>query len=473
MQHKVISTVIPKVLDISNIAEHKIPTVHLLSKVNRYALNYKELFESRMKKALHLIQGSLKLDSINLIYRTIDFLGNHDVRSIVAGDSMAYFNWNHKIPKFDNDTLLPQHPLIIETSANEPFFIYCPIAFDKKPKGPHIYFDIALLAKRTAESFNNEELYLLHQIMANFAAAFKSTRKIDKSGGIKDALKLAISKVNTGIVIADASGQIRNWNDIMENITGIKEKKLLGKRTYIFDLPEEKIKPVLNVTDAGRCHYSNETLTREGLLYKDRIYKVNYAPTIHKNKKTGMVITVADDTEAFTDGLTGLYNFKFLAYYRDYYLRKLQKQNKSFSVMMLDLDFFKEVNDTYGHDCGNFALLEITNIMKLIIGKNGTIFRYGGEEFLIVIPDSINMAQVWAEAIREKISNHEFIYIQSDQDRSGKQIGEPIKFKKTISIGIAGGNKAEDPLRTIQRADDAMYKAKEQGRNRTVTDTRG
>jgi len=122
--------------------------------------------------------------------------------------------------------------------------------------------------------------------------------------------------------------------------------------------------------------------------------------------------------------------------------------------MMLDIDHFKKINDTYGHLAGDFVLKEIAKIVKNLIRKSDICGRFGGEEFVILLPNTkLSGAMKLAERIRETIQNHTF-------DFNGK------KINVTVSIGITsvGVNDSYESL--ISRADEALYEAKEKGRNR-------
>ncbi len=126
--------------------------------------------------------------------------------------------------------------------------------------------------------------------------------------------------------------------------------------------------------------------------------------------------------------------------------------------MMMDLDFFKEVNDSHGHQFGDFVLRECTRLISEEIRSSDTSARYGGEEFVLLLPNvDIDGARQVAEKIRKKLSQHSFRH----QEKSHAQ---------TISIGIYCGNPelnltGRDLLRY---ADKALYQAKEMGRNRVM-----
>ncbi|WP_368030859.1 diguanylate cyclase [Arcobacter sp. s6] len=151
-----------------------------------------------------------------------------------------------------------------------------------------------------------------------------------------------------------------------------------------------------------------------------------------------------------TDQLTGLYNRHKLHQVFTSEINRSNRFEEVFGVILLDLDLFKNVNDTYGHDVGDLVLKEISNILKDNIRASDTLGRWGGEEFLIILPKiDIDGAKILAEKLRKEIENHQFT----------------IAGKMTASFGLAYYKKGDDENSIIKRADDALYKAKEIGRN--------
>ena len=152
------------------------------------------------------------------------------------------------------------------------------------------------------------------------------------------------------------------------------------------------------------------------------------------------------------DLLTNVLNRKYFTQHLDNVINILQKSDTDFSIVMADIDFFKNVNDTYGHQYGDVVLSEFANILKESIRSADKVARYGGEEFiLLVVTDKDNAFKV-IENIRTKIKEHEF--------------GDK-KIRLCASFGIAQGNKEESIEAIIKRADDALYIAKENGRDQT------
>ena len=162
--------------------------------------------------------------------------------------------------------------------------------------------------------------------------------------------------------------------------------------------------------------------------------------------------------QAFTDGLTGLNNRRALEYHLEKEARRAERYKLSYSILMCDLDKFKDYNDTYGHLAGDDLLRELANIMITSTRKSDMVFRYGGEEFIFLLPETKQAeAQILAERLRQRVAKHSFIVKETDTATS-----------ITISIGVAtypqGAHSAQA---LINAADKALYKAKET-RNRCV-----
>lgn len=159
-----------------------------------------------------------------------------------------------------------------------------------------------------------------------------------------------------------------------------------------------------------------------------------------------------------TDPITNLWNHGFFQNKLSDSLEYAKKTNQPLSLMMIDIDNFKKLNDTYGHQNGDIILKEIANILKLSSRENDYVCRYGGEEFAIIL-NQTNKDQgfVIAERIRQKIESYSFPKFSSDQN-----------LKVTVSIGISSfPQDVQTKEELITLADKAMYIAKFSGKNRT------
>ena len=158
--------------------------------------------------------------------------------------------------------------------------------------------------------------------------------------------------------------------------------------------------------------------------------------------------------EARTDELTGLYNRRHMYEQINRELRKIQRYDRPYSLMLCDIDHFKAINDDYGHPCGDQVLIEVARRMEKSMRVEDTVARWGGEEFLILMPETeIEAATLAAEKLR-------------------RQIGEiPVHthnqtLNVTMSIGVAQVHMECDIESILKKVDEALYTAKRNGRNR-------
>lgn len=159
---------------------------------------------------------------------------------------------------------------------------------------------------------------------------------------------------------------------------------------------------------------------------------------------------------AFTDGLTGIYNRRYVSAHLDRKLMEIAETGKPVSIMLFDIDHFKRVNDTYGHAIGDEVLKAVTDHVSESVRETDLLARYGGEEFVLVMPATdVEIALKVADRIRERLSH---------QTIPAGTAGSSVTV--TISAGVAS---TFDPLETpdslLKRADEALYAAKQNGRN--------
>ena len=166
--------------------------------------------------------------------------------------------------------------------------------------------------------------------------------------------------------------------------------------------------------------------------------------------------------QAVTDGLTGLYNRRHMQQVLLDERRRAHRYGHPLSVIMLDVDSFKTYNDTYGHVQGDVLLRLITAILREGVRGVDIVGRYGGEEFIIVLPETPSAeAYQTAERLRQAVARTVFPGFPADPD---------LAVFKTISLGVATfPDCTDDPLTLVKLADDALYRAKHGGRNQTVT----
>lgn len=170
-------------------------------------------------------------------------------------------------------------------------------------------------------------------------------------------------------------------------------------------------------------------------------------------KKLQSSLTVIREM-AIHDDLTGFYNRHHLMDLIDSENNRSDRTGSVFSLVMMDIDKFKNINDTYGHQIGDQVLRTFAAIIRSILRKTDFCGRYGGEEFLIVLTQTdIQAAKVFAERIRDCVENSDFPCLGHDS-------------RVTVSIGLTAYRTQEKTEKTISRADELLYKAKKRGRNR-------
>lgn len=161
-----------------------------------------------------------------------------------------------------------------------------------------------------------------------------------------------------------------------------------------------------------------------------------------------------------TDKLTGLYNRNYLLTSLEDEILRLQRGDDPFTVMMIDFDDFKSINDTYGHACGDTILASFGNMVRGIIRKHDRPCRYGGEEFVILLPNTdMTVAWILAERIKKTYAKEAFSVETGDGTKS---------VFLTLSIGLAPYQKETSAGALLEQADEAMYKAKSEGKNRVI-----
>ena len=247
----------------------------------------------------------------------------------------------------------------------------------------------------------------------------------------------------------------------LEEIKQIKDNKfevvriLLGKEMeYNFnDMKSKIIIPLVfdKKLIGGICFYTRSDTDYASFRYFDimisellAIFKMKYQYT----EKEFMSVL---------DGLTGLYNRRQFEIGLEQEFNRTKRHPADFSLAILDIDFFKKVNDTYGHQYGDYVLKTVADLMKSSFRKTDLLYRYGGEELVMIMPETnIEGALIPVQRLRRAIEDFNFDY-------------NGVKAKVTASIGLTmnfGEFKTSTDI--LKSADEALYKAKESGRNRVI-----
>ena len=160
---------------------------------------------------------------------------------------------------------------------------------------------------------------------------------------------------------------------------------------------------------------------------------------------------------ATTDGMTGIYNRRHFLTLAELEWNKACRYNRPLTLLMLDIDYFKSINDAYGHQAGDEVIVHLANLAGSCKRTTDVLARLGGEEFALLLPETdLPQAQIFAERLREEVAAHPLVVTS-----------QPIRA--TISIGVAAKSPKTTTLpKLINVADKALYEAKRAGRNRVT-----
>ena len=288
------------------------------------------------------------------------------------------------------------------------------------------------------EALGQMELVASHGFSSNFSRRAKW--KV-KKGGVSDH----ILNKGTTVSINDINSQIKIERP---NIDSEGIKSLLATPL----IAERKTMGILYVDDFQQREYNKKDESIIALLATQAAAAIEKLQILEKTKKL-----------AITDELTSLYNHRHFVNLLQDEMKRAKRYKRSLSVMIIDIDHFKHYNDTNGHLKGNDALKEASMAMLETIRNVDILARYGGEEFAVILPEA-DRAEVkgCAERIREAIENRAFCNEKT----------QPLG-KLTVSIGYATfPEDAKMERSLINRADIALYKAKDSGRNRAIDYTK-
>ncbi len=285
-------------------------------------------------------------------------------------------------------------------------------------------------------------------------------------------LSLITSTIADGIYVVDERGRIVFANPRTTEILGYSIDELLGNVAH--DLFHRHPEHEDNSISDGYVFRLRQDKTRyegdELFCHKDgRLLQVHVAsqPMLNGNRIIGLV-TVFRDISAqkamedqlrllsVTDPLTGVYNRRFLQETLLKELYRVERHEGAFTLVMLDIDHFKQINDRFGHDAGDKVLQHLVDLIKGRIRASDCLARWGGEEFLLLLPNTaLEDGSALARNLLDELRN--------------SCLPEVGTF--TASFGVAAHRKADTVETVINRADELMYAAKQSGRNRVVSDS--
>ena len=295
-------------------------------------------------------------------------------------------------------------------------------------------------------------------------------------------LNQIFDSINIGLVILDRDLNVQKWNRWMEVHSGIAADKIVGSQVLEtfpkLNNPNFK-RSCKSVFSFGNFCFFSQKLHHylfpfKSISYFDSAFEFMQQSCAmgplrdENNVIQNLFIYVHDVTEVavyeqkllemnMKDGLTGVFNRRFMEAKLEEECKRSMRYGCHFSVIMFDIDYFKKVNDEYGHQCGDLILKLISSRIAGIIRDVDYLARYGGEEFCCLLPETdINAALQVAERFRVSV-------MELESDFEGATV------KVTISLGVAALNeKVCSPELLLKKADEALYRAKREGRNRVV-----
>ncbi|MEM5947139.1 diguanylate cyclase [Spirochaetia bacterium 38H-sp] len=321
---------------------------------------------------------------------------------------------------------------------------------------------------------------------------------------ISPASLALLDAISTGLFLITEFWTVLFWNRRMTEFTGIEELDVRGRdiRDFLPELSNNKYKilmemlfkegaPVILSPQLHKKLYKNvknakKEITREAffnttitlsqiagtpcavftvedvtdLVKRIQMYKEmkdRAIVEIERRKRTEEQLKNINkklERTARTDPLTGLGNRREMEERLDAEMGRSSRTGSPFSIIMADIDSFKSFNDNFGHDCGDYVLVKVSQLFKHNLRKQDTISRWGGEEFLILLPDTKKEgALIAAEKLRRKIEEATFLF-------DGKE------HKVTLTFGVAAyDNKANSVYEYIKKADQALLLGKASGKN--------
>lgn len=287
--------------------------------------------------------------------------------------------------------------------------------------------------------------------------------------------------VNIGVITLDRDLKVQFWNRWMEFHSGVSAATIIGSpiiKHYPNLSTPRFIKNCHAVLSFGNFSFFSQKLHKYlfpftpeatfGRSFEFMQQSCTMGPLRGKDESiTSLFLIVQDVTELAAseqrlqemnvkDPLTGVYNRRYFESRLQEECARHQRHGRELSLLMLDIDFFKVINDTCGHQCGDRVLKAIAEEVARLARKTDCLARYGGEEFCCILPETCSgSALTLAERFRCAVES----LVIPDKD---------CGLRVTISAGVAGLRAGETSEQVLKRADEALYKAKNGGRNQVV-----
>lgn len=322
---------------------------------------------------------------------------------------------------------------------------------------------VSLYTRFPATEFiiNFSFIFLLGLLLLSYRRWKQEFNKRKKDEEALLSLRKAVENMQIGVTITNAAGKIIYTNPADAQIHGYSVEELIGKEANIFSPPEirnPKTQPLrkrfrresINVRKDGSLFpvylMSDLVMNPEGNIFAT----VTTCEDISERKRNEETI----NNLAFYDVLTGLPNRALFNDRLKQELAKARRDNKLLAIVFIDLDRFKVINDTFGHNTGDMILQAVSERLKGIVREGDTVSRPGGDEFLLLFPDIAHIEAVTL-IIKKIINKLSEVFTLSDKE---------LYITASIGVSVFPDN-GKDAETIIKQADTAMYYAKGQGRN--------
>ena len=330
----------------------------------------------------------------------------------------------------------------------------------KGDHGQEIPVDVTLLAFRDEEG----RLAQFSTIARDIRAQKRAEEALHRAALLEESVANALIDVIPGLFyLFDENGGFHRWNDRLEELTGLSDVEI--QRHHPLDLfPEEDRETVEDLFKRGFregvAEVEASLLTPQGPV--PFLFRAESVELEGERYLCGMGVDISDRKaleaelihQATHDPLTGLLNRRRLGELLETEIQRAERYGTPFSLVLLDIDHFKAINDTHGHDVGDRVLRGMSETVAGRIRATDHLARWGGEELLVLLPETgLEGALGLAEDIRRRVATTSF----QGPDRV------------TVSVGVVEYRDQEPPRELIRRVDDALYAAKAAGRDRVVT----
>lgn len=310
---------------------------------------------------------------------------------------------------------------------------------------------------------------------------------VELSGNNLHWLLQILQNIEVGLVVFDSDYKVEVWNGFMENHSGISSGAAKGKVLFklLPDLPQNwftyKSESVFKLGVQAHCNWQQEPhmmgfehvrpfTGQSALMFQN----ITLFPLFSSDKKIDRVCALVYDASeeannmlklqslSRTDALTALFNRGYWQSLLEQEFARCRRYDGTSSVILLDIDHFKSVNDRFGHPVGDKAIQNIAEQMRETFRETDLLGRFGGEEFAVLLPNtSLDDATRVAQRLREQVEKNPIDYTVD---------GKSGQLAITISLGVATfDERLADAAQWLERADKALYQAKESGRNRVLT----